>query len=339
MQQRTFGAIDPGFLPLKYEPLTDGVLFVRLSEIKIREASFLDDRIITPGIEGSWTAFNDVAVGSPTAVKPIHFIFHAGHTGSTLLSRLLATPGVLPLREPLPLRRLAELHDALATPHTFFNSDAFAGRLDVFLRLWARGYETTHAVLLKATSTAGRLAPVLLDARPAAKAVYINLSKESYLATLLAGANAMVDLRGHAQERNTRLERLLGEAPLVLHRASTGELAAMAWLAETLAQQAAHRHAPDRVLAIDFEALLADLDTTLAAAANHLGLPMPPPAMITAVMSRYSKGPEHAYSPALRKQLLAQARHEQAEELRKGLDWLERMAARHRAAAGALASA
>jgi hypothetical protein len=70
-QRRTFGAIDPGFLSLKYETLTDSVLFVRLSETKIREASFLDDRILTPGIEGFWTPFN--GVGSPTAVKPIHF--------------------------------------------------------------------------------------------------------------------------------------------------------------------------------------------------------------------------------------------------------------------------
>lgn len=337
MQQRTFGAIDPGFLPQKYDHLTDGVLFVRLSEAKIREASFLDDRILAPGIEGFWTPFNDV--GAPKQVKPIHFIFHAGHTGSTLLSRLLATAGVVPLREPLPLRSLAELHDTLATPHSIFSNDEFTDRLDLFLRLWARGYEATHSVLLKATSTAGRMAPVLLDARPAANAIYVSLSREPYLATLLAGANAMVDLRGHAQERNRRLERLLGEAPLILHRASAGELAAMAWLAETLAQQAAIRHAPSRVLALDFEALLDDLDTTLAAAANHLGLPVPPPATVAAIMNRYSKGPEHAYSPALRTQLLAQARHEQAEELRKGLDWLERIAARHAAVAGALASA
>ena len=43
---------------------------------------------------------------------PIHFIFHSGHVGSTLLSRLLEeVPSQLGLREPLPLRSLAELHD------------------------------------------------------------------------------------------------------------------------------------------------------------------------------------------------------------------------------------
>lgn len=315
-----------GFLPQKFEPLTDRLLFVRLSEAEIRAASFLDDRVLRPQMEGFWTTIEEAA--RRATPRPVNYIFHAGHTGSTLLSRLLETSGVLPVREPLPLRTFADLHDILVTPHSLFDRDAFSHRLHTFLRLSACGLEHTKTVLIKATSTVGRIAPALLDAPDAAKAVYLTVSAESYLATLLAGPNAIIDLRGHAQERNRRLEKHLGEAPLVLHRASVGELAAMAWLAEMLARQAAVQHAPDRVLSVDFDAMLSDLDGTLATVARHFGVPLPEPTAIAAILGRYSKAPEHAYSPALRHQLLAQARGEHAAEMRKGLQWLGDTAAR-----------
>ncbi len=60
----------------------------------------------------------------------------------------------------------------------------------MLLGLWSRGYEATRAVVVKATSSAGRLAPRLLGRSPASRAVYLNLAAEPYLATLLGGANS-----------------------------------------------------------------------------------------------------------------------------------------------------
>jgi hypothetical protein len=40
-------------------------------------------------------------------------------------------------------------------------------------------------------------------------------------------------------------------------------------------------------------------------------------------LTRYSKSPDHEYSPALRAQVLDQARREHAVEMRRGLAWLE----------------
>jgi hypothetical protein len=305
----------------KYDAIADRVLFLRLSEADYRFASFLDDRIVAPGVDGFWAAKAEIDPAPLGAGLPLHFIFHTGHVGSTLLSRLICEHmSVLPLREPLPLRTLAELHDVAGTPHSLFDRAALDERLQLFLRLWARGFAHTRTVILKATSTAGRLAPVLLAARPDAKAVYLNLAAEPYIATLLAGANAAIDLRGHAQERNRRLERLFGEAPLALDRATAGELAAMAWVAETLCQRAV---GGPRVLMIDFEDMLGALDATLARVAAHFKVPVPSPSTLVSLMSRYSKGLGHPYSPALRAQLLAQARRDHADELRKGLQWIE----------------
>ena len=44
------------------------------------------------------------------------------------------------------------------------------------------------------------------------------------------------------------------------------------------------------------------------------------------VLTRYSKSPDHAYSPALRAQVLQQARGEHRTEIAKGLRWLARLA-------------
>ena len=110
----------------------------------------------------------------------------------------------------------------------------------------------------------------------------------------------------------------------------------MSWLAERFAQARAIASSPGRVIAVDFDDLLARLELTMAGIAAHFGLDVPASRLSelgrNPVMSRYSKAPEHAYSPALRAQLLAQARREHGDELRRGLVWLQAVASRHRRA-------
>src|SRR3546814_20118484 len=54
----------------------------------------------------SWNALPGLGAAAP---RP-DFIFHIGHVGSTLVSRLLAEVGdALPLREPMLLRALAQV--------------------------------------------------------------------------------------------------------------------------------------------------------------------------------------------------------------------------------------
>jgi hypothetical protein len=95
---------------------------------------------------------------------------------------------------------------------------------DALLRLWSRGYPGTHSVVLKATSSSCRIAAGLLERHATARAVYLNLGVEPYLATLLAGQNSGVDLRGHGPVRIRQLQRRI-ETPLPqLHALSLGEL-------------------------------------------------------------------------------------------------------------------
>jgi hypothetical protein len=323
----------PDVYPQKLDPVRGALLLLEFGAAAYRAASFLDDRVLGPATRGGWVHAARVAAAASAIrePRPLHFVFHAGHVGSTLLSRLLDDTGaVLGLREPLPLRTLADAHDVLAAPESLWSRAEFDATLATLLRLWSRGYGTTRAVVLKATSTAGRLAPRLLAAAPAARAVYLNLRAEPYLATLLAGANSLLDLRGHGPERIRRLQARTHVPLGPLHALSPGELAALAWLAETRSQHDALLAHPERVLALDFDDFLSDVGAAMAVVVRHLGIPIDPQWLAgvaqNPALTRYSKAPEHAYGPEVRADVLREARRQHAPEIRSGLAWLDAIA-------------
>jgi hypothetical protein len=308
------------------------VLVVRLDERAYRNASFLDDRILSPSTQGAWLPGAAVTEASRRVLepRPLHFIFHTGHVGSTLVSRLLDETGaILSLREPLLLRTLADAHDALGRPDSLLGAPQFESLLDMTLRLWSRGYAGTRTVVVKATSSAGRLAPAILARAPASRAVYLNLRAEPYLATLLGGANSGSDLRGHGPGRMRRL--LAGrELPVEpLHALSPGELAALGWLAESLALRQAIAEHGSRVLALDFDAFLADVAGQLARVAGHYGLATEVATIAAAaagpVLRQYSKAPQRPYAPGERTARLEESRRDNRAEIARGRAWLERL--------------
>ena len=330
---KTLLPVSPDAYPQAVDLVRGLVLVIRMDVRAYRAASFLDDRILGPSTEGAWIPGAAIAQAARqvSGARPLHFIFHTGHVGSTLLSRLLDETGaVLGLREPLPLRTLADAHDILGKPESLLGSPQFEALLDMLLGLWSRGYESTRAVVVKATSSAGRLAPRLLGQSPASRAVYLNLAPEPYLATLLGGANSSTDLRGHGPGRIRRLlaGRELPVAPL--YALSSGELAALGWLVESLSQAATHRAAGGRLLAVDFDEFLADVPGEISKVLAHFGLPSDDASIAAIagsdVLRRYSKAPEQSFPPGERAARLAAARRDQSGEIAKGLAWLERLA-------------
>lgn len=317
----------------KLDLIRSCVLLIGFDEAAYRAASFLDERVLGPAIQGTWLSL-ERAIEAADAVRsprPLHYILHTGHVGSTLVSRLLDTTGtVLPLREPLPLRTLAEAADRLGQPDSLLSPARFDAIRSAFVRLWSRGFASTRTVVLKATSTSSRVAPSLLRHEPASRAVYLNVRAEPYLATLLAGANSPIDLRGHGPERMRRLMQRCSSPLPPLHALSLGELAAMSWLAESTTQRDLLDQSPEQVLAMDFDTLLADVPRAMSRVAAHLGMTVPDGwaehLATSPALTRYSKSPDHDYSPALRAAVLNQARQEHRAEIRRGLDWLERLA-------------
>ena len=325
------GLASPDIYPQKLDLDGWNVLLIRLDAAAYRAASFLDDRIVGPATHGGWYAFDRVErAARELAPRPLHFIWHTGHVGSTLVSRLVdEVGGSLPLREPLPLRTLAEAHDRLNEPYSPLSGPQFERALAVFLVLWGRGYDATRSVVVKATSSAGRIAVRLLSASPASRAIYMNVRAEPYLATLLAGQNSPADLRGHGPERWRRLQARIATRLEPLHALSPGEMAALAWLSETWTQRDVLRDFPDRVLAVEFETFLAGVADGMARILGHFGLDGARSAhalAASAVLTRYSKATEYAYTPSVRADILRASRERHRDEIGKGLAWLERLA-------------
>lgn len=337
-------AASPDIYPQGVDLIHQALLLVAFDAAAYRAASFLDDRILTPNIRGTWVRFDqaNAAARSVQNARPLHFIFHTGHVGSTLVSRLLDETGVvLGLREPLPLRVLANAHDALGKPDSLVSETQFAALLDLLNRLWGRGYDWTQAVVLKATSSAGRLSGPLLTLRADARAVSLNLKPEPFLATLLGGKNSPADLRGHGAERMRRMMLMLNiERPTPLHALSLGELAAMSWLTETTTQHATQQRFATRALRLDFDEVLGDVAGAIGRVVAHLGLNVDARFLNdvgrSAALTRYAKAPEHAFTPELRAQILSEVRRSQAAEIRKGLAWLEATAHSNATAAAVL---
>ena len=171
----------PEIYPFSLDVQRQLLQLVRMTRAGYRAASFLDGRMLTPAMEIGGAPVPVLAVAAKQVqAKPLRFIFHTGHVGSTLLSRLLdEVPGVLGLREPLPLRTLADRPDPRI--------------LETLLRLWSRGYEDTHHVIVKASSMAGVLAPMMLETAPDSRGVYLHLKAEPYLATIIAGTDTVKD--------------------------------------------------------------------------------------------------------------------------------------------------
>jgi len=312
--------------------LQDRVLLLRLAPEDFARASFLDQRVVTHDTQGAWMGWDQLerCMAGSRPSTPAHFIFHIGHCGSTLLSRLLAELGVLPLREPQPLRTLAEVHAELEAPSVRWSRSTFERRLDLVLTSYARG---TQPVAVKASSFCNDLAIDLLVKSASSRATLCYVALRPYIANMLIGPSSRLDLLAMAPLRMRRLDARVGGGTGRLSEMRPGIVAAMSWLTEMSALAATlDAVAPYRVHCVDFDVFLADVPAGLRRLAGHV-IPGVADERIAAAadsssLKQYSKAPEHAFDAQLRRRLLAEAEAQFGDEIRAGLSWCESAADR-----------
>lgn len=319
------------------DPVQQAGLFVQMPAGAYRSASFLDGRSFGNQTIAGWIPLRsiyDTVLAGPVPATPLHFIFHMGHTGSTLLSRLLDETGaVQPLREPLVLRELAGMHDSRDDAASLLSPREVENLAEVMLRLWGRCREGRQCAILKATSSAARMAPALMAARAKSRAVYLSMAPEPYLAVILGGPASLADVRGHAAERMRRMIGLLGAAPQPLHTLGPGELVAMSWLTEALTRERLAQAVNGRLLRLDFDTFLSDVPAGIEAVLAHFELPggaeLAGRIARSPVLGRYAKAPEHAYSSGLRDEVMRASRRDNSEEIARGMALLSRLWQKH----------
>jgi hypothetical protein len=332
-------ARSPAWFPLDFEA-ADAVRLLQLDEAAYCSASFLDQRLLHLNYARA-TLATTVLRSAAALVQPrLHYLFHTGHVGSTLLSRLIgAHPGFFSLREPALLRAAAEAASPAADVAV---AGTAALPLPEVLALLSRTWRPTQHAVVKVSSFVSELADALLASSAAAAAIFVYATPLNYLRGILAGPNSRTESRHLAPQRLARLRRRLGAAGWHCDPRSEGEQVAMSWLCEMAAlQQAAERHRA-RILWVNFDSFLAEPLAGLRLILHALGA-APSAAEVQAliagpIMGRYSKAPEHAYDAQLRRAVLQSADQEHATEIRRGMEWLQQLAPRNAAVRGVLES-
>jgi hypothetical protein len=270
---------------------------VRMDREAYRAASFLDDRMLAEPRETAVMPWADVAAAvPPDARKDARWIFHIGHVGSTLVSRLLGElPNVLSVREPRILR------DVSGIPAE--QRQRFTGPLSP---LFSRTFDPSELALVKATSFVSEIAPELVASGQ--RALFMYASPRNYIASILAGENSVKELTMLAASRAQRS----GRRASLAQPNTAAELAGAAWACEMTALEAAADAMADRqVTWANFDAMLADMPMELGRVAAFFGFAASDGQLQAIVqgplMGRYSKALEYDYTPSLRRDLIAQS--------------------------------
>jgi hypothetical protein len=311
---------------------------LRLDEAAYRAASFLDQRLLAANPPTAVVASSTVAAAAARLQPRAHYIFHIGHVGSTLVSRLVGEfEGLFSVREPAMLREAAWAAGAMGQGGAICGATDLRDALSLLARTWRPG----QRAVAKATSFVSEIAGSILEHDPDAAAIVMFAPAPAYVRCILGGPNSRTESRALAPARLARLRRRLGEGMIEADPQSEGQWIAMSWLCEMAClQQAAQRFA-SRILWVDFDEFLAAPRPRLQTIVSVLGARARPrdiEAVLTGpLMHRYSKAPEHAYDAALRQHVLASAEREHPVEIRQGIAWLETIGARQPAIGDLLA--
>jgi len=290
-------ARDATWLAQALDPSAGMVRLVAMSRDSYRSASFLDDRLIQQPVDAQIVPWPEVEAAMAADLRSdARWIFHIGHVGSTLVSRLLGEiEGVLALREPRLLRDVA-----LSPPEV---RECYFGPV---AELMSRTFAAEEIACVKATSFASEVAPALVP--PGERALFMYAGPRNYIASILAGENSHKELHALVEMRRQRLE---ARGIIFPEPSNDAERAAIAWACEMTSLEAAAEAMGDRGIAwADFDTMLGDMARELGRVAGFFGFDADASRLEAIasgpLMRRYSKALEYEYSSSLRNELIAQ---------------------------------
>lgn len=329
----------PSLLPHVYDQYSDRLLLTPMTERDYVAASFLDQRIGTERPGHRWVAWEELDFFDPTPFPEPQFIFHIGHVGSTLISRLLGElPDVLALREPAVLRTLADIGGAQGALHAVWSPELYTARLSQASGWYSRVFDRRQTAMIKASSFVSEIAADLLGGTRRSLFVYASLPR--YIETILAGEASLRETHHLAPLRIQRLQHRLPGFDVPLWKLTPTQKIAMSWLCEMTALLDAARRADGRVMWLDFDRFLNKPSERLLQVAQFFerDLNRDESDALTRgpIMSTYSKAPEHSYSTDLRRQLLEQARSAHKPSIDEAVAWVDDIAAVHSLAGKAI---
>lgn len=307
-------------------------LVLRVSEKLYREASFLDDRMFSPNMEGYWFPLDEVLDTLNDLSAPVpHYIFQVGHCGSTLISRLLAElPGNMPVREPMSLLTLAMARRELGRPSSWVSEARWQQCFELATRALARTYRPGDRSVIKITSAAGNLLEaVALNAANVPQILLLYISLESLLAVMLRTSSLRDSVHAYSPAWVTDFCRLTGRNNIQLSELNDAQQITVKWLTLMLLFSRATATAPSHVYLLNFDDFLKSPVEKLVGIADHFYLKSSADQIEKLVngplMRSYSKIPTQTFNPGQREQELHKARQQFHDEIQAGLRWTEKI--------------
>lgn len=305
-------ARDARWLAQALDPSAGVARLIAMDRDSYRSASFLDDRMLQAPVDAQlvpWPAIEDAVAGHLRI--DARWIFHIGHVGSTLVSRLFGElEGVLAIREPRLLRDLAlspaEVRQRYVAPT---------------VKLMSRTFADDQVACVKATSFVSEIAPLLVPSGE--RALFMFASPRNYVASILAGENSVKELEALAP---SRAQRIAARAALPQPR-THADMAAIGWACEMTSLEAAAEAMADRNIGwLDFDRMLDAVEPELERVADFFGFQASPERIAEIargpLMQRYSKALEYDYTPSLRRDLIAQANAQHRQQIDAALAML-----------------
>lgn len=323
----------PELLPWQLDLQGSRLLLALMDEPAYRSATFLDQRLNQDGrLQAIWAPLQQIsadALARGLPQRPANFLFHIGHCGSTLLTRLLGEdPRLLPLREPLSLRTLAESERLIEAPSAPMDRAAWEALSSLLLSLLARSYRGDQRAFIKPSSNCNNLIAPVLASHPEHKAVFLYLNLQSYLASLLRPQSRNA-LYVFANDRVADLKRFLPGTVFHFEELAPARLGALNWTASMghlVYAQSDLRVAP-RLRAVEFEDFLKAPATGLMDLFRFLGTPVEPAKvdsiLASGYLERYAKDLRFAYTPSLREADLQQSMQVHRGEIDDAVHWLK----------------
>ena len=280
----------------------EDAVFVPMDRAAYHRSIFLDARI-SPAANGTLRLplQNLAAEG---AFKPIGWIFHLAHCGSTLLARALDDPkSNLVLREPMCLREVSLNYSP--------------ARVALVKAMLGKRYCAQAPSLVKASVPVNFILPQLLTDAGDVRAIFLHCPLRDYLLAVLRTP-------GH-RDWIARVTGLLASHLGDLTGSTDAERGAALWLAQMRAFEKAMAHNAATV-SLDCEIFFGTPRPVLAAACAYLDVAMTDRAIEKTVagplFANHAKMPAHVFDNAMRLARRSALEDELAPELDVAARWV-----------------
>jgi hypothetical protein len=317
--------LQPQWLAHRYDENGDAIHFVLAERPLRRSVPFLIDEHL-PGAATPLPVARAEAMRVAPRPVPVHFIFHSAYCCSTLLAAALDVPGVATsCKEP------QILNDMVGWRHRGGPPDRVSLVLDNALGLLSRPFEPNEICIVKPSNIVNGLIEPMLKLRPQARCILLHAPLRAFVTSIARkGMWGRLWVRELLSRQLTEGMINLGFAPrdYLLH--TDLQAAAVSWLAQQHLFAALASRLPDRVRTLNSEALVAEPDRALAAAAGLFGLALTDDQRAATVAEQFARNAKDGsrFDPGQREAARQAGEAVHGEEIDKVTAWAEEVAHR-----------